>query len=420
MAAPDNPLIQELDPIAGDPTQSFITGPSGSPGPIGTTGATGATGPTGPGGGATGPTGPTGATGPTGGPGVTGVTGVKGVTGVTGVSGVTGSTGPTGPTGVTGAGVTGVTGVTGPSGPSGAIGVQGNTGPTGPTGTTGPTGATGVSGPPGSSGAGGLGFSYTWLTATTTTDPGSGKMNGTSVSVTGETDLYISNTDRNGNNFGDCLFAQWNTAPTGGIMLLIQKVGDPTTFFLLNVNTDTEFATYSHTNSIYSPILVNNPGNFTNNMSVTVSIIPRSDTPTTFQKTPSNPSGTTDTGGKMMGLNHALAGPLPSSSGNYLVVVSGTIFNAGGIGDGASVQLRYGQSTAPANGDALTGTAVGGKVQFISSTTAEKVPFSVNAIITGLMPGAINNNTWIDLALAAIAGGTATITDVSISAVELP
>ncbi len=350
----------------------------------------------------------------------TGVSGPRGITGSTGVSGPTGATGPTGPTGPTGAGVTGATGVTGPTGPSGAGGQIGATGASGVTGATGPTGVTGVSGPAGSSGAGGLGFLYTWLTATTTTDPGSGKLNGTAANPSGETDLYISNTDRNGNNFGDCLFTQWNTAPTGGIMLLIQKVGDPTTFILLNVNTDTEFSTYSHTNSIFSPVLANNTTNFTNNMSVTVSIIPRSDTPTIFQKTPSNPSGTASATAVMMGLNHALAGPLPSASGNYLIVVSGTIFNSGGIGDGATVQLSWGHSTAPANGDPLTGTQVGGIVKYISSTTAGKVPFSVNAIVTNLMQYAATNNIWIDLAVAATTGGTATVTDISISAIELP
>lgn len=133
----------------------------------------------------------------------------------------------------------------------------------------------------------------------------------------------------------------------------------------------------------------------------------------TYQATPSNPTGTTNTTGLMMGL---AGGITPAKSGDVLMIISGTIFNATAIADGGKVQIRYGSTATPANGDALTGTAVGSQPQYIASTTAEKVPFTCNAIVSGLVRGTFY---WIDLGLAAITGGTASISDVSMSIVEL-
>ena len=136
-------------------------------------------------------------------------------------------------------------------------------------------------------------------------------------------------------------------------------------------------------------------------------------TPAFSQATPGNPTGTASTVGVMMGLAGAIT---PAISGTVLLMVSGTIFNPTAIADGGKVQLRYGTGSAPANAASLTGTAVGGLVQFIASTTAEKVPFAVQAVVTGLTA---STTYWIDVGLAAITGGTATISDVSVSAVEL-
>ncbi len=141
------------------------------------------------------------------------------------------------------------------------------------------------------------------------------------------------------------------------------------------------------------------------------------------QAAPANPTGTTSTTGLMMGMGlaggdstHGGIATAAATSGKVLIIISGTIFNATAIADGGKVQIRHGTGTAPTNGAALTGTADGGLVQFICSTTAEKGVFSCNAIVTGLTA---STNYWIDVGLAAITGGTATITDVSISAHEL-
>jgi hypothetical protein len=126
-----------------------------------------------------------------------------------------------------------------------------------------------------------------------------------------------------------------------------------------------------------------------------------------------SPAGTTNTTGLMMGLAGALT---PVFSGNVLVVISGDIFNATAIADGGKVQMRTGTGGVPANAGALTGNTCGGFVNYIAATTAEKAPFTVNCVVTGLT---IGTAIWIDVALAAITGGTATIENVSISAFEL-
>lgn len=137
---------------------------------------------------------------------------------------------------------------------------------------------------------------------------------------------------------------------------------------------------------------------------------------TTSQSTPGDPTATTTTTGGMMGLAGSIT---PVRSGTILIIISGDIDN-NTAGDGAQVQIRYGTGSAPANGNALTGTAVGGLIKVVnvnvSLLTVGKTPFSTNAIVTGLTP---NTAYWIDAGVAAITGGTARIRDVSISAVEL-
>jgi hypothetical protein len=133
----------------------------------------------------------------------------------------------------------------------------------------------------------------------------------------------------------------------------------------------------------------------------------------TSQATPSNPTGTTSTTGVMTGLAGSIT---PTVTGRVLVTISGDVFNATAIADGAKVQLRTGTGTAPTNGAALAGTACGGNLNYVASTTAGKVPFSVTCVVTGLTLGTA---VWLDLGLAAITGGTATIENVGISAHEI-
>lgn len=130
------------------------------------------------------------------------------------------------------------------------------------------------------------------------------------------------------------------------------------------------------------------------------------------QASPSNPTGTTDTGGKMMGLAVAIT---PVLTGVILVLLSGSVANDTS-GDGAKVQLRTGTGTAPANAAALTGTTAGGLVAFVAAAAAQSVPVALQAIVSGLTLGTA---VWIDVGLAAVTGGTASLTALSVTAVEI-
>lgn len=131
------------------------------------------------------------------------------------------------------------------------------------------------------------------------------------------------------------------------------------------------------------------------------------------QATPADPTGTTDGTGKMMGLAGSFT---PSNTGKVLIIISGTSSNTSG--NGASVRLRYGTGSAPANGDALTGTLAGGTATaatYFTSSGAWKTPFTVSAVVTGLT---LSTAYWIDVQVAVITAGTASISGVSVSVIE--
>jgi hypothetical protein len=130
--------------------------------------------------------------------------------------------------------------------------------------------------------------------------------------------------------------------------------------------------------------------------------------------TSANPSGTTSTSSyKMMGLAGTIT---PVVTGRMLIIISGSVTNSSNA-DGAMVQIRYGTGAAPINGAAATGNVAGSVEELINPSSATvTVPFSCTAIITG---GILNNAYWLDLGVAALTGGTATVSSVTIYAVEL-
>lgn len=134
----------------------------------------------------------------------------------------------------------------------------------------------------------------------------------------------------------------------------------------------------------------------------------------TAQSTPANPFGTANTTGVMMGLAGSIT---PIKSGNVLILITGSLSN-NTASDGAKGQIRYGTGAAPTNGAALTGTAVGNQPRALNnaSTAALVTPVAFAAIVTGLTLGTAY---WIDIALAAITGGTATLSDVTMDILEL-
>lgn len=111
-----------------------------------------------------------------------------------------------------------------------------------------------------------------------------------------------------------------------------------------------------------------------------------------------------------------LAGAItPATSGRIMITISGDMDNSTS-NDGVQVQIRYGTGGAPSSGGNLTGTTVGGAVNMVSNSSSNRIPFTCNAVVTGLTVGTAY---WIDLGLAAITGGTARIRDISISVIEL-
>ena len=135
-------------------------------------------------------------------------------------------------------------------------------------------------------------------------------------------------------------------------------------------------------------------------------------TPASNMTTPGDPSPTGSLVGVMMGL---AGGITPTSTGRIMMLISGDVSNDTSS-DGASVQCAFGTGAAPVNGAAASGTNVGNPVKLVNGATPTvKIPTLCQGIVTGLTP---NIALWLDVNLAAISGGTATLADVTISAHE--
>ncbi len=136
-----------------------------------------------------------------------------------------------------------------------------------------------------------------------------------------------------------------------------------------------------------------------------------SSAPNTSQTSPANPTGTTSGSPVMMGLAIPFT---PNFSGVVQVTIAGQMANSltGGVGGGIS----YGTGTAPINGAAATGTAVGAQFGYNPSVAATTISFSVTAIVTVTVGVAI----WIDLTLyRATAAGTASIVNLGATIMEI-
>ena len=134
--------------------------------------------------------------------------------------------------------------------------------------------------------------------------------------------------------------------------------------------------------------------------------------PAQQQTQPADPAGTASTAAMvMMGLAGSIT---PAQNGRILIALSGDVAQTT-TADGAKWQLSYGTGAAPANGAALAGTQVGSNPTMTFLTGVLLVPFSSQAIVTGLTVGTAY---WLDVALAAITGGTASVSKLSLSAHE--
>jgi hypothetical protein len=130
--------------------------------------------------------------------------------------------------------------------------------------------------------------------------------------------------------------------------------------------------------------------------------------------TPADPTGTTDTTGKMAGLAVSFT---PATTGRVAINISGNATNSGATaGQGAKAQIRYGTSTAPTNGAALTGTTVGAMVTAtLMRNTADLIPISLVGVITGLTLGTAY---WLDLAEVALTSGTGQLKNLTVAIEE--
>ena len=112
---------------------------------------------------------------------------------------------------------------------------------------------------------------------------------------------------------------------------------------------------------------------------------------TTTAYTPANPASTTSTTPVMAGLALSYT---PAVSGILRVHLVGGGKTAAAVA-GITIGLRYGTGTAPANGDAVTGTGFGVQQYFGAPSTAINGQFALNGVISGLTPGA---PVWVDVA----------------------
>ena len=137
------------------------------------------------------------------------------------------------------------------------------------------------------------------------------------------------------------------------------------------------------------------------------------------QVTVAAPTGTTSTTAVLMGLGASIT---PVNSTRVEVTICGMLSNST-AGDGATVDLRISATagqTAPTNGTTVSttpGTVLGLAIGPILSTAAnQKTPFTITYIATGLT---LASMYWIDCSLMAVTGGTASVSNVSVTATEI-
>lgn len=129
---------------------------------------------------------------------------------------------------------------------------------------------------------------------------------------------------------------------------------------------------------------------------------------------PGNPSATSSATAVMMGLAGTFT---PKATGNFLFITSFTAFN-NTASDGCIFQLRFGTGAAPANAAAVTGTQSGNTMTFVNNANTALIqsPSELIGYSTGLT---IGTAAWYDIAVNTVTGGTCTITNVTLIAIEL-
>jgi hypothetical protein len=214
---------------------------------------------------------------------------------------------------------------------------------------------------------------------------------------------------------GQAAFAQF---PTGGATDTIIGYWASTVASALAINNCANALTYSTSTHTFGCNAVAGTGTVTTagtGLSLTGagSTLNLALTNATLQASPTNPTGTGNVVGLMMGLGTTCKiTPVYSTrvNLNFQGVIQNTTSTAS-----TTIQARFGTGTAPANATSITGTAIGSQVLGSNITGSNwNVPYSIGGIITGLTPGTAY---WFDFSLAA-STGTATAISNSCSAFE--
>ncbi len=218
----------------------------------------------------------------------------------------------------------------------------------------------------------------------------------------------------------DTLVAQ-ATAAQGASRLQNKDLDDATTAIVDDGDTTKKlaFSTSGNTTGVTVTLAAQNATSQTMSLPITrqaetIAVKPQA---VTTLSTPMNPTGTASATAVMMGLsvtNSALI-ITPQVTGRVHVTITGVVAQST-TADGAFWDIKMGTGAAPANGAATTGTSYGSQQSMTFLTGVLKVPFSITALVTGLTVGTAY---WIDLDLARVTGGTATMTQVAVSAFEL-
>ena len=128
--------------------------------------------------------------------------------------------------------------------------------------------------------------------------------------------------------------------------------------------------------------------------------------PVRASATPANPTGTTSLTQVMAGIAGSFT---PTTSGAVNFNTSVQTFQATAA-QGCQVQMRFGTGSAPANGAAATGTALGQNINNTLMLANQSVSSGLTARVTGLTP---STTYWFDLGFAAVTGGTCSLFNIS-------
>jgi len=116
----------------------------------------------------------------------------------------------------------------------------------------------------------------------------------------------------------------------------------------------------------------------------------------------------------------------PRQTGRVLVIMTAVCAN-GTTTDGFAYNLYFGTGAAPANNDAVSGTAIC-SLQTVTSvvTSALSQSVALHGVVTGLVADSVNSlgatvagtTYWFDVMFQQITGGTVTFTNVNLSVLE--